>query len=129
MDDLMLRKGWGPLKATTRAALAKTLFTLELARRMQGTGVTANTFHPGFVRSGLPGSLPWYMAAVMRFAMLFMSRETKTGIALATSPALVGQTGKLFVNGAPAEIRVPYDLLPEAARLWEESARLVGAHS
>lgn len=59
VDDLTLKKRFSPMKATARAALAKVLFMFELAKRMQGTRVTAHTFHPGFVRSSLHASLPW----------------------------------------------------------------------
>ena len=58
-DDLMMTRGYSALRATGCAALAKVLFTFELARRLSGSGVTANTFHPGLVRSALPSHLPW----------------------------------------------------------------------
>jgi NAD(P)-dependent dehydrogenase (short-subunit alcohol dehydrogenase family) len=127
MDDLMLKKGWSPLKATTRAALAKALFTFELARRMQGTGVTANTFHPGLVRSGLPKSLPWYLGIPARLAMTFFATVSRTGVYLATSPEVTGISGRLFVGSKPVEFKPGYDVMEEAARLWAASARLVGA--
>src|SRR3984893_10205177 len=48
-DDLQLAKRFGPMKAYGRSKLCNILFTRELARRLQGTGVTANCLHPGFV--------------------------------------------------------------------------------
>ena len=48
-DDLQLAKGFGPMKAYGRSKLCNILFTRELARRLHGTGVTANCLHPGFV--------------------------------------------------------------------------------
>jgi NAD(P)-dependent dehydrogenase (short-subunit alcohol dehydrogenase family) len=48
-DDLQLAKGFGPMKAYGRSKLCNILFTRELARRLKGTGVTANCLHPGFV--------------------------------------------------------------------------------
>jgi NAD(P)-dependent dehydrogenase (short-subunit alcohol dehydrogenase family) len=127
MDDLMLDKGFSPLKATGRAALAKALFMLELARRMEGTRVTANTFHPGFVRSGLPRSLPWFLGLPARLAMVAASAESATGIFLATSPEAEGQTGRFFVGRKPAGFRPRYDVADTATRLWEASARLTGS--
>ncbi len=126
LDDLMLKKGFSPFKATTRAALAKALFMLELARRMEGTGVTANTFHPGFVRSALPQSLPLFLRLPARIAMLLASKESDTGIYLATSPEAEGLTGKFFVGRKPVDFRPRYDVADTAARLWEASARLTG---
>jgi len=127
MDDLMLNKGWNPLKATLRAAVAKALFMFELARRMEGAGVTANTFHPGIVRSNLPKSLPWYLGVPAGLAMSFVGRVSRTGVYLAIAPEAEGLTGSFFVSGRPAEFRPPYDLVQEAARLWEASERLMGS--
>jgi NAD(P)-dependent dehydrogenase (short-subunit alcohol dehydrogenase family) len=50
-DDLMLEKGYSPFKAYGQAKLANILFTRELARRLEGTGVTANSLHPGLVKT------------------------------------------------------------------------------
>jgi len=126
MEDLMLNKGFSPFKATLRAALAKTLFIFELARRMESTGVTANTFHPGFVRSALPQSLPWFLSLPASLAMLFASRESDTGIYLATSQEAEGRTGRFFVGRKPVDFRPRYDVADMSARLWEASARLTG---
>src|SRR6202043_1642920 len=48
-DDLQLAKSFGSMKAYGRSKLCNVLFTRELARRLHGTGVTANCLHPGFV--------------------------------------------------------------------------------
>ena len=50
--DLELRQGYGSMKAYGQSKLANILFTRELARRLEGTGVTANVMHPGFVATG-----------------------------------------------------------------------------
>jgi retinol dehydrogenase-12 len=126
MDDLMLEKGFNPFKATTRAALAKALFMLELARRLEGTGVTANTFHPGLVRSGLPNSLPWFLRLPVRVAMTLASTESATGIWLAISPEAEALTGKFVVRRKPAAFRPAWDVAEAGAQLWEASAKLVG---
>jgi len=49
MDDLQAQKRYRPMRTYPQAKLAVVLFTYELARRLQGTGVTANCLHPGFV--------------------------------------------------------------------------------
>ncbi len=111
VNDLMLEKGFNPFKATTRAALAKALFMLELARRLEGSGVAANTFHPGIVRSSMPASLPWFLRLPVRLAMSLASTETDTGNWLATSPEAEGLTGAFVVKrraaAFPAGLRRP----------------------
>jgi NAD(P)-dependent dehydrogenase (short-subunit alcohol dehydrogenase family) len=126
MDNLMLETGFNPLKATARAALAKVLFILELARRTQGTGVSANTFHPGLVRSALPQRLPWFLKLPAQIAMSFFAAESDTGVYLATSPEAAGLTGRFCIGRKPADFRPAYDAANAASRLWEASARLVG---
>lgn len=125
-DDLMLERGFGPLKATRRAALAKVLFTMELARRTAGSGVTANTFHPGIVRSGLAGNLPWILRFPASIALSLASADTATGIYLATSPQVEGVTGGFFVGRRQRSYSPGFDAVAAAARLWEVSERLVG---
>ncbi len=121
--------GYGGFKAYGRSKLANVMFTYELARRLDGTGVTANALHPGGVNSGFGKN----NGGVMRLAMKMVSRfqltpeqGAQTSIYLASSPAVEGVSGKYFVdcaevNSSPAS----YD---EAAqkRLWEVSAEMTG---
>src|SRR5205823_12222753 len=84
-----------------RSKLANLLFTYELARRLEGTGVTVNALHPGFVASRFMagnGALGWFMR---RWASLFaLSAEegAKTSVYLSASPEVEGVTGKYFVR-------------------------------
>jgi len=126
MADLMLEKGYSALRATGQAALAKALFMLELSRRVAGTGVSANTFHPGIVRSGLPSHLPLVLRLPARLAMAFASGESATGVWLATSPDALSMSGKFFVRRRPVPFAPRYDRAEVQAALWEASARLVG---
>ena len=52
-DDLMLERGYGPMKAYGQSKLANVFFTYELARRLAGTGVTTNAVHPGWVATNI----------------------------------------------------------------------------
>jgi retinol dehydrogenase 12 len=112
-----------------RSKLANLLFTYELARRLEGTGITANALHPGFVASRFMegnGPLGWFLR---RWAGLFgISSEegARTSIYLASSPGVEGVTGKYFerrkeVPSSPAS-------RDEAAarRLWQLSEELTG---
>jgi NAD(P)-dependent dehydrogenase (short-subunit alcohol dehydrogenase family) len=125
-DDLMLEKGFNPLSATARAGLAKALFMFELARRLEGSGVTANTFHPGLVRSRLTRGLPWVLRAPATVVMSLLPRQSRTGIYLATAPEVERITGKIFVRRKAVAFAPPWDAPAAASRLWAESERLVG---
>jgi len=113
-----------------RSKLANLLFTYELARRLEGTGVTANTLHPGFVASRFMtgnGALGWFMR---RWAGLFaVSAEegAKTSVYLATSAEVEGVTGKYFTKQkAVASSQASRDKAA-ARRLWQLSEELTGA--
>ncbi|HTO21936.1 MAG TPA: SDR family NAD(P)-dependent oxidoreductase [Spirochaetia bacterium] len=125
-DDPASTRGFSPLGATIRAAVAKTLFTLELARRLEGTGVTANAFHPGLVRSGLPSHLPWFLGAPVRLASVFFAETSETGIYLALSPDVQRITGKFFERRRVVPFVPPYDVVAAGRELWDLSARLCG---
>jgi NAD(P)-dependent dehydrogenase (short-subunit alcohol dehydrogenase family) len=125
-DDPASRGGFSPLRATMRAAVAKTLFTLELARRLAGTGVTANVFHPGLVRSSLPSHLPWYLGVPVRAASLFFAETSETGIYLALSPDVQLITGRFFERRKEVPFAPPYDVPTAGRQLWDLSARLCG---
>ena len=123
-DDVSLELGWNPLRATLQAAFAKVVFTFELARRLSGTGVTANTFHPGLVRSNLPRSLPWFLRGPAALAELVMSAECPTGVHLASAPELKDVTGAFFVGRSPRRFDPPAASPEAGKRLWALSEKL-----
>lgn len=125
-DDLASQRGFSPLRATIRAAVAKTLFTFELARRLSGSGVTANAFHPGLVRSGLPAHLPWYLGLPVRLASLFFAEASDTGAYLALSPEVEGVSGRFFERRKAVPFSPKWDAAAAGRELWEISARLCG---
>lgn len=124
-EDLQMERGYRSLKAYGRSKLANLLFTRELARRWEGTGVTANALHPGVVST----KLLFTAARITRFLSLFFrspERGARTSVYLATAPEVQGVTGEYFVDRRPREPS-PEARDPELARrLWEESLRLVG---
>lgn len=129
-DDLHLRRGYGlgGFKAYSQSKLANILFTYELARRLAGSGVTANAMHPGFVATGFGRNNPGLMNAVMgllhRFA-LTPEQGADTLVYLATAPEVEGVTGQYFEKRKPVRSSaVSYDE-SVARRLWEVSESLV----
>jgi NAD(P)-dependent dehydrogenase (short-subunit alcohol dehydrogenase family) len=125
-DDLASDHGFSPLRATARAAVAKTLFTLELGRRLSGSGVTGNVFHPGLVKSGLPSHLPWYLGVPVRVASLFFAKESATGAYLALSPEVEGVSGRFFERRKAVLFSPKWDAAAAGRELWEISSRLCG---
>jgi NAD(P)-dependent dehydrogenase (short-subunit alcohol dehydrogenase family) len=130
MDDLQAEKHYRSMRAYGQSKLALVLFTYELARRLQGTGVTANCLHPGFVATNIgQGGLGPVGRTVAKFivALLGISPEegAKTSIYLASSPDVEGVTGKYFVKSNPIKTApISYDESLQR-QLWEESAKLV----
>lgn len=104
------------------------LFTYELARRLQGTGVTVNCVHPGVVRTNFGQSTPMFRIMGVLFLpfMLPPEKSAERLLYLAASPAVEGVSGKYFAD--KQEMRSPrqtYDT-SVASKLWEISAKLTG---
>jgi NAD(P)-dependent dehydrogenase (short-subunit alcohol dehydrogenase family) len=130
MDDLQSEKSYRFMRAYGQSKLALVLFTYELARKLQGTGVTANCLHPGFVATniGQHGIGPAGRRVIkLIYSSIGISPEegAKTSIYLATSPEIEGVTGKYFVKSIPVRSApISYDKSLQR-QLWEESARMV----
>jgi NAD(P)-dependent dehydrogenase (short-subunit alcohol dehydrogenase family) len=118
--------GW---RAYCQSKLANLLFTYELARRLEGTGVTVNAVHPGFVATGFGRNNRGVFGLGIRIAQLTAlspQQGAETLIYLATSPEVEGVTGKYFVKQRPvASSRASYDQAA-AQRLWQLSTELTG---
>jgi retinol dehydrogenase-14 len=126
-DDLELEHGYSGLKAYGRSKLANVLFTYQLARRIDGTGVTANALHPGFVSTHLakqnPIVRPFLNVAHWLFAKS-PAEGARTSIFLASDPSVEGVSGKYFIDQEPTRSSdASYDT-EAAARLWEISATI-----
>jgi len=129
-DDLQGERSYSGQRAYNQSKLANVLFTYELARRLEGSGVTANVLHPGVVRTafGQEDSRGWMrlMLPVVRPFMKTPERGAETSIYLASSPEVEGVSGRYFANSKPkTSSRASYDTAA-ARRLWEVSAGLVG---
>lgn len=132
LDNLQSEKGFSAFGAYGRSKLENVMFTYELARRLEGTGVTVNALHPGFVRTGFGHNMSGIFSNIARLAQVFaISTEqgAQTSIYLATSPEVEGVSGKYFAKSkAVKSSDASYD---EAAwkRLWEISETLTGISS
>ncbi len=129
-DDLGLKGRYSAIRAYAQAKLANILFTYELARRLQGSRVTANALHPGVVATNIWSAGSPVLGAVLRpLSRLFgISAEegAKTSIHLAGSPMVEGVSGRYFIKRKPVDSSpVSYDQ-QVARRLWEVSASMTG---
>src|SRR5215217_3650475 len=126
-DDLQGAKGYKGAKAYSQSRLATVLFTYELARRLEGTGITANCLHPGVVGTNLGSGVSGIFGFMVRALTPLMKSPQKgaeTSIYLASSPEVEGLSGRYFVKKAEARSSdVSYDERL-ARRLWEVSAQL-----
>lgn len=129
LDDPNLERGWDSWRSYANSKLANILFTRELARRLDGTGVTANCAHPGVVRTGFgrEGS-PLLRFGVLLGRPFFLSPErgADTIVYLASSPGVAGQTGGYYVKRRPREPSAAARDEAAARKLWEISEKLTG---
>jgi NAD(P)-dependent dehydrogenase (short-subunit alcohol dehydrogenase family) len=127
-DDLQGEKGYKTAKAYGQSKLANVLFTYELARRLEGTGVSANCLHPGAgVRTNLGSGVSGVFGFTVRALTPFMKSPEKgaeTSIYLASSAEVEGLSGGYFVKKAEARSSDMSHDERIARRLWEASAEL-----
>jgi NAD(P)-dependent dehydrogenase (short-subunit alcohol dehydrogenase family) len=129
-DDLMGEREYSGQRAYNQSKLANVMFTHELARRLKGTGVTANALHPGMTNTSFSAEDPSRsMAPIVFVARPFMrsaKRGAETVVYLASSSAVEGATGSYYANRkAKKSNQTSYDR-EVTARLWQVSANLVG---
>jgi NAD(P)-dependent dehydrogenase (short-subunit alcohol dehydrogenase family) len=126
-EDLQLTRHYNGWVAYAQSKLANVLFTYELARRLAGSHVTANVVHPGYVATNFGQNNGWFYRLVFNAGQLVAvspQQGAETITYLASSPDVVGVSGKYFVNKqARRSSRISYD--PSfAARLWQVSREM-----
>jgi len=130
-DDLNLEHShYGAMKAYCRSKLANILFTRELARRLDGSGVTANAVHPGIVATRLArdGDTGWLGNMALKVARPFFNtpeQGARTSIYVASAPELESITGAYFAESLPAPTNRQAIDMVAARRLWEASEALL----
>ncbi len=127
-DDLMSEKSYSGFGVYSMTKLANVLFTNELAQRLEGSGVTANSLHPGFVATNFGknngGIVGLFMPVVQLFA-INPEKGAETSIHLAASPDVEGVTGKYFTKKMPVQpAKAALDVAVQR-RLWEVSETLI----
>lgn len=131
-DDLNSENNYNKAFCYSQSKLANLLFMLELARRLEGTGVTVNALTPGIVRTRLGRHIQipllakplFYLASLVFFKSPLEGAQTP--LYLACSPEVEGVSGKCFANCKEEEL-LPKATDEEAAKkLWNISRRMVG---
>jgi NAD(P)-dependent dehydrogenase (short-subunit alcohol dehydrogenase family) len=128
-DDLQSERNYSVMRVYGLSKLANILFTAELARRLDGSGVTANCLHPGAVSTRLGINNGWLgrlLIPALRPFFLTPEKGARTSIHLATSEAVKDVSGKYFMKCA---LRRPSAICSDteaARRLWDVSSELTG---
>jgi NAD(P)-dependent dehydrogenase (short-subunit alcohol dehydrogenase family) len=126
-DDIGHARSYRQFTAYGQSKLANILFTYELARRLEGSGVTVNCLHPGVVRTGFGHTYGGLISLAVRIASpFFISADAgaETSIYLASSPEVVGVSGKYFVKRKQKRSNAASYDTAAAARLWTLSEEL-----
>jgi NAD(P)-dependent dehydrogenase (short-subunit alcohol dehydrogenase family) len=129
-DDIQGERSYSGARAYSQSKLANLLFTYELARRLQGTSVTANAVHPGLVSTGFgsddPGTIQRVLVPFIRPFMKSSAQGAATSIHVATAADLERVSGQFFAGSKPKRSSERSYDEAVAARLWRVSAELVG---
>jgi NAD(P)-dependent dehydrogenase (short-subunit alcohol dehydrogenase family) len=129
-DDLQGLMSYSGSRAYSQSKLANVMFNYELARRLQGSAVTANALHPGVVSTSFgaedPATVQRVFIPLLRRFMKTPAQGAATSINLASAPDLEKVSGRYFADSKPRRsAQRSYDEAA-AARLWQVSADLVG---
>ena len=119
-DDVMLERGYDPMRAYTQSKLAQVMFTFELAERLRGSGVTVNALHPASLMDTR------MVRETFGRSMSTVEEGAEAAVRLAAAPELEGVTGRYF-DGTREGRANPQAYDEEARkRLWTLSEELSG---
>ena len=130
-DDLQSKHRYNGMRVYSMSKLMNVLFTYELSRRLQGTNVTANCLHPGFVASNFAYNNGWFVRLGINFmsGRIPVDEGARCSIHLASAPEVEGVSGKYF-NYNLKEKRSSEESYDQniARQLWDVSEKLIANH-
>ncbi len=129
LNDLQSARSYNPFRVYGTTKLCNILYTRELARRLAGSGITANCLHPGFVATRFGDEAGGLYSWGVRIAKLFAltpEQGAQTIVHLASSPEVAGMSGGYFEKCRPKTPNAEAQDDGKARRLWEESERIGG---
>jgi NAD(P)-dependent dehydrogenase (short-subunit alcohol dehydrogenase family) len=128
-DNLQGERSYSGFGPYGNSKLANILFTIELAHRLEGTGVTVNSLHPGLVNTGFGRNNPGLLMKVMGVLIPLIARSpekgARTSIYLASSPDVQNISGKYFVDSKVTQPAPQAADMAVARSLWDVSAEMV----
>ncbi len=129
-ENLELSRGYSGLKAYSNSKLANVLFTYELAKRLEGTGVTANAVHPGGVATGISNGAGFFglLWKILRPILRTPEQGAETSVYVASSQEVDAVSGKYFVDKKPVASSATSHDAALAKKLWDVSEAMVNAH-
>jgi NAD(P)-dependent dehydrogenase (short-subunit alcohol dehydrogenase family) len=119
-------KKYSAQTAYNQSKLANVLFAVELAERLEGTGVTSNVLHPGAVATDIIRDLPWLVRKLIGLAFISPEKGARTTIMLVSDESLSQTTGKYYDQCEPAECSPLAEDADLRRRLWQVSSEAVG---
>lgn len=132
IDDLQEEKHYDGIRSYGKSKTALILFTFELARRLEGAGVSVNCVHPGAVRTQMGrdgGGLPGLGIRLIRPFVMSAEKAARAVVYVATSPELEGVTGTYFFKDRPRETSGQTKDEELSKKLWDQSLQLAGLKS
>lgn len=128
-DDIMCEKSYSMFKCYAQSKLANILFTRELAKRLEGTNVTANSLHPGIASTELMRNADGFLGFIAPVFKTFGRTpitSAQTSINCALDPQLENVSGKYFANCKVTEETKDAQDDESAEWLWRISEKLTG---
>jgi len=133
-DNLRGERHFDASEAYGRSKLANALFSLELARRLEGSGVTSNVIHPGLVQTNIARTAPAIVRTLFSTFGGVVAKSSAEGAAtqvyVATSPALEGVNGAYFEDCNPVQVSGDNHVFDtkQAAQLWQVAEQLTAQY-
>ncbi|TDG13463.1 SDR family NAD(P)-dependent oxidoreductase [Seongchinamella unica] len=133
-DNLRGEKAFDASEAYGRSKLANALFSLELAQRLEGTGVTSNAIHPGLVKTSIARTAPLVVRRAFELLGGLIAKSPAQGSAtqlyVATNPALAGVSGAYFEDCNPVIVSGPHHMTNTAMakKLWQTAEEMTSGY-
>jgi NAD(P)-dependent dehydrogenase (short-subunit alcohol dehydrogenase family) len=125
-EDPQAERRYRPLTVFGASKMAELMFTFELARRLEGTGISVNAVHPGLVRSNLMHEAPAPLPFILRTRGRSPEHAGRAIADLAISSEFAGKTGRFYRDGVEIEPPTTAKDVGLQGRLWQVSERLTG---
>lgn len=125
-DSIKGYKKYNSQAAYNGSKLANVVFAVELAKRLEGSGVTSNVLHPGAVSTDIIRDLPWIIRKVIGLIFISPEKGALTHIMLASDPALSETSGKYYNQCEPEDYSSQADDDALRKKLWDLSVELTG---